>query len=172
MSIFIESGYGHTDLSQLNRCRIFHRVFFISDIATADGKCIDTKYRMNQPNMDRTSQWTWPQQGLPDRQAWKLWDNALTYLEQQGKLRVSLGAWLIPSHQTWAWKSHLQTQLVVHTTEEQTHYYRPMITGNTRQTTQLYSLDHRGPPPEALHLTDGWANATPIFFCRGTNFLY
>mmetsp|Transcript_18882 Transcript_18882/g.26793 ORF Transcript_18882/g.26793 Transcript_18882/m.26793 type:complete len:116 (+) Transcript_18882:4067-4414(+) len=99
MSIFIESGYGPYELAQLNRCRLYHQVFFISDVASANGKQIEDIYRTKERNLSRRSSWQWPQQGEPDRPGWLLWDRALTYLERHGKLRVPLGEWIAKSHQ-------------------------------------------------------------------------
>mmetsp|Transcript_21350 Transcript_21350/g.30549 ORF Transcript_21350/g.30549 Transcript_21350/m.30549 type:complete len:1538 (+) Transcript_21350:1841-6454(+) len=141
MTIFIESGYSGKDLAQLNRCRLYVQVFFISDVATADGKYIDEKYRQRIKNPERVSTWKWPAQGIPDRQAWRLWDKALGYIEQDNKLRVPLGKWLRRPHQTWEWQFHPPTGIVRRKTKGQpTSYYRAGATGITRRTSQMFSL--------------------------------
>ena len=112
MTFFLESGYKRRDLEQLNSCRLYHQVFFLSDIVTADGSQIDAKYRDSARKMDRTSTWKWPRQGLPDRSAWRLWNNALRFFEQGNKLRVQMGDWIIAPHQQWRWQYNLANPMV------------------------------------------------------------
>ena len=163
MSLFIESGYGASDLAQLNRCRLYHQVFFLSDITSANGKVIDALYRTKQGNPSRKSTWKWPTQGMPDRAAWVLWGRAISHFEHNGKLRLALGEWKTASHQEWAWQMHLPTQILRYQTEDQIRYYRPMIAGSTRRAAQLYSLDTFDTANELLEQAEdnGWAAATP-----------
>jgi hypothetical protein len=163
ITIFIESGYRGAELAQLNRCRLFHQVFFISDIASANGKVIDGIYRTQEVNKDRTSNWQWPKQGMPDRPAWRLWERALHYLEQDGKLRVRLGDWSAPSHQHWNWQLHISTQTVVRLADGNRIYYSPMTAGNTRSVANLYSLDIGRTDGRILSEADDWAAVTPCF---------
>jgi len=163
MTIFIESGYGSYELAQLNRCRLYLQVFFISDIASANGRVIDAGYRTKVGNATRLSTWIWPQQGEPDRSAWLLWGRALAHLEHQGKLRVPLGAWIASGHQVWEWRLHVPTQIVVRTTEGNTVYYRPMTAGCTRSTVNLYSTDAGYTSVPELHGEMRWAAVTPQF---------
>jgi len=141
MTMFISSGYKGGDLAQLNRCRVYHQVFFLSDVATADGTRIEDRYRQPERNRERLSQWKWPAQGQPDDKAWELWREALTYFETYGKLRVPLGEWLITPHQRWIWQRHPETALVRHFKDGHYTYYRPVVSGGTRRTSQLYSSD-------------------------------
>ena len=157
MTIFIESGYGNFELAQLNRCRLFLQVFFISDIASANGREIDDGYRTSTGNASRRSTWKWPQQGMPDSQAWRLWSRALAHLEEYGKLRVPLGAWLNAGHQVWEWQIHLQTKIVRQTAEGNTVYYHPMISGGTCRTANLYSVDTGDLIHPELREATGWA---------------
>mmetsp|Transcript_7589 Transcript_7589/g.11012 ORF Transcript_7589/g.11012 Transcript_7589/m.11012 type:complete len:473 (+) Transcript_7589:2061-3479(+) len=164
MTIFIESGYrGRADLAQLNRCRLFHQVFFISDIASANGKVIDEVYRSQEANRDRVSTWKWPKQGLPDSAAWRLWGRALQHLEIHGKLRVPLGEWKAPSHQRWQWQMHIPTQTVVRFLDGNRITYSPMTTERTRGAAQLYSLDTLGNDVGEQGEAEEWAAVTPCF---------
>ena len=165
MSIFIAGGYGGSELAQLNRCRLFHQVFFISDIATANGRQIDNKYRRAVQNNERRSKWKWPYQGIPDRTAWRLWDQALTYLEQFGKLRVQLGGWLIDPHQEWEWRFDFDEQAVVQVVDGRYRVYYPMVKSRTGSSSQLYSLDSYSELYERE--LESWAVATPIFLDVG-----
>ena len=163
MTIFIESGYGNFELAQLYRCRLFLQVFFICDIASANGREIDDGYRTSTGNASCRSTWKWPQQGMPDSQAWRLWSRALAHLEDYGKLRVPLGAWLNAGHQVWEWQIHLQTKIVRQTAEGNTVYYHPMISGGTCRMANLYSVDTGDLIHPELREATGWAAVTPQF---------
>ena len=163
MSIFIASGYGGGELAQLNRCRLFHQVFFISDIATANGQLIDSKYRRRERNNDRRSTWKWPCQGAPDSQAWRLWDQALAHMEQRGKLRVPLGRWIATSHQRWAWQFNSVTKEIVNAVEGVRRVYAPLLRSSTRRVPQLYCLDTYTVSLEEGEGNGIWAAATPVF---------
>ena len=169
MSIFLESGYGPYELTQLNRCRLYHQVFFISDVASANVKQTEDIYRTKERNLSRVSSWQWPTQGEPDRPAWLLWERALTYLENHGKLRVPVGAWLTKSHQAWEWQMHISTQIVARRTDGQNSYFRPLITGGTRSRTQIYSMDSRATWCDSLEDEDNgrWAAVTICYSDAG-----
>jgi hypothetical protein len=144
----------------------FHQVFFISDIATADGLEIDDAYRGKTPNPDRESQWKWPSQGQPGAEAWRVWNRALQHLEIQGKLRVPQGAWTATAHQRWRWRIALQSEDIHHSTEAgPTMVYHPILRTRQRRgnyydsTTAEESLDIPNEPMAAVTLHDesnGW----------------
>jgi len=163
MSLFIESGYGGKELAQLNQCRLFHQVFFISDIATANGKQIDGRYRQGVRFLSRRSKWKWPWQGRPGRSSWLVWNRALAHLEDNGKLRVPLGRWLHPTHQQWEWTMHLPSKIVVQEVEGVRRAFRPLVGGITRRTVQLYCLTLQESDTDRLKGDDTWAAVTPIF---------
>mmetsp|Transcript_16534 Transcript_16534/g.23564 ORF Transcript_16534/g.23564 Transcript_16534/m.23564 type:complete len:1161 (+) Transcript_16534:4649-8131(+) len=118
--------------------------------------------RRRDHNTTRRSQWKWPRQGLPDRQAWLLWDRALSFLEQNGRLRVTLGAWIHASHQQWEWKLHIATNTVIQDCDGRRIAYKPLTGRGTRRGAMLYSLETRAVDWKDS-IQDEWAAVTPIF---------
>jgi hypothetical protein len=67
-----------TELKEINRCRIYLRVFYISDIASHDGQGIAEWARKGRRDAGRKSSWAWPVQQRPT--SWKAWKLALDHL--------------------------------------------------------------------------------------------
>jgi hypothetical protein len=67
-------------LIQFNRCRIYLRVLWLSDITTADGKFIDYYATRAEINPTRSTRWNWPRQGIPSKKAWECWQKGLSSL--------------------------------------------------------------------------------------------
>jgi hypothetical protein len=53
------------DLKEINRCRIYLRVFFISNISTYDGQQITDWEPKGRRDRGRKSSWAWPAQQRP-----------------------------------------------------------------------------------------------------------
>jgi hypothetical protein len=70
------------DLKEINRCRIYLRVFFISDMSTYDGQRITDWARKGRRDGGRKSSWAWPVQQRPT--SWKAWKLTLDYLAPDG----------------------------------------------------------------------------------------
>jgi hypothetical protein len=70
------------DLKEINPCRIYLRVFFISDISTHDGQRITDWVHKGKREGGRKSSWAWPVQQRPT--SWKAWKLALDYLAPYG----------------------------------------------------------------------------------------
>ena len=171
MTFFIESGYTKRDLVLLNQCRIYHQLFFLSDIATADGRRIEEIYKTSERNTARQSQWKWPRQGKPAKTTWTLWRNALSYFEQGTMIRETLGEWIAPSHQRWAWQVNLQDNEVRFYDGGQYQYFRPVARGPTRRAAMMYNITapiRTGTEEEAGE----WAAATPTFLVKGDDIFF
>jgi hypothetical protein len=85
------------DLKDINRCRIYLRVFYVSDISTHDGQGITDWARKGRRDGGRKSSWAWPVQQRPT--SWKAWKLALEYLALDGCVVPTLGDWLEQHHQ-------------------------------------------------------------------------
>jgi hypothetical protein len=85
------------DLKEINRCRIYLWVVFISDISTYDGERITDWARKGRRNGGMKSFLAWPVQQRPT--LWKAWKLALDYLAPYGCVVLQLGDWLEQHHQ-------------------------------------------------------------------------
>jgi hypothetical protein len=80
------------ELREINRCRIYLRVFYISDIASHDGKRITDWARKGRRDAGRKLSWARPVKHRPT--SWKAWKLALEYLSPDGCVITQLGDWL------------------------------------------------------------------------------
>ena len=94
---------------QLNRCRLYLQVLFLSDIASSDGKSMAKVYFNYQGRAARSlsSQWEWPLQ-QPAKEDWVLWHAAIRQITSSStggfKRKLHLGAWLHDPHQHRVWR--------------------------------------------------------------------
>jgi hypothetical protein len=90
-----------TELKELNQCRIYLRVFYISDIASHDGQVITDWARKGQRDAGRKSSWGWPVQQRPT--SWKAWKLALDDLAPDNCVIPQLGDLFEHHHQKSEW---------------------------------------------------------------------
>jgi hypothetical protein len=90
-----------TELKEINRCRIYIRVFYISDIASHDGQGIAALTRKGRRDVGRKSSWAWPVQQQPT--LWKAWKLALDHLAPDNCVIPQLGDWFEHHHQQSEW---------------------------------------------------------------------
>ena len=70
--------FTNRELTRINLCRLYLRVFFLSDISSGNGRGIMDHYKSGLRSPQRHSQWIWPRQQRPPAKDWKLWDIAIT----------------------------------------------------------------------------------------------
>jgi hypothetical protein len=79
----------------INRCRLFLQVERLSDISSADRTTILDDWKQANDHTSSRSAKSWPSQGNPGEEAWKIWrlflDRAFL---TNGKLRQNLGKWI------------------------------------------------------------------------------
>lgn len=103
MKIFYEAGVRDLDLLAINRCRIYLKIFFLSDIATGNGMHVNTNLVLGQP-IETYNDFIWPIQGKPSTREWVIWKTSLqTYVTLRYQhLRYPLEMWLSPPNKhTW-----------------------------------------------------------------------
>jgi hypothetical protein len=102
MEAFTETKeFTATELKEINRCRIYLRVFYIYDIASRDGQGIAEWARKGRRDAGRKSSWLWPVQQRPT--SWKAWKSALDHLAPEYFVIPQLGDWLEHHHQHSEW---------------------------------------------------------------------
>ena len=94
---------------QLNRCRLYLQVLFLSDIASGDGKSMAKDFFNYQGRAARplSSQWEWPLQ-QPAKEDWVLWHAAMRQITTSStggfERKLHLWAWLRDPHQQRVWR--------------------------------------------------------------------
>jgi hypothetical protein len=98
----VASGrFSGKELQQINYCRIYLQVFFMSDIANVKGTEVEEWARKGKRQSGRKSDWEWPVQQRPV--SWKAWKDAIEYLAPDNQISPTLGEWNKSHHQVMEW---------------------------------------------------------------------
>jgi hypothetical protein len=84
--------FSRGELHNINRYRIYMRVFFLSYITHIQGILIETWEISGKRQTTRTSAWAWPVQQRPTD--WKAWKDAIEFFAPERTVIPSLGAWI------------------------------------------------------------------------------
>ncbi len=98
---FVSLRFSVSELSALNRYRVYFKVIHLSDIVSVNGTEISQEYKSGDILKCWQSFLKWPNQIKPPVTAWTLWRNALHHFENSTKLLIPLQQWRYPSHQQW-----------------------------------------------------------------------
>jgi hypothetical protein len=92
-------------LTAINRCRIYLRVFFLSDIVNIQGDAIEEWAFNGERSNERHSSWHWPVQQKPPCTMWNKWKAALIEVfTDETTLSAPMGDWLdTQNHQESEW---------------------------------------------------------------------
>jgi hypothetical protein len=102
MERLIASGrFAGKELQQINYCRIYLQVFFMSDIANVKGKEVEEWARKGKIQVVRKSEWEWLVQQRPV--SWKAWKDAIKYLAPEKQISPTLGEWNKMHHHIMEW---------------------------------------------------------------------
>ena len=108
--------FSRDEVECINRCRLYMKVFFLSDIVSGNGKLILQEVYEGREIKDRTSRWQWPRQSRPRKKHWLLWDIALKELWARTETRCllqCLGNWIHESHQDYKFVYDLNDNTII-----------------------------------------------------------
>jgi hypothetical protein len=102
------------DLTDINRCHIYLRVFFLSDIVNVQGDTIEEWAINGERSNARCSKSHWPVQQKPPRNMWNKWKAALIAVFNDEKtLTAPMGDWLyMQNHQESEWWLSVQDKCI------------------------------------------------------------
>jgi hypothetical protein len=100
------------ELKESNRCTIYLRVFYISDMATHDRQGITDWARRGRRDEGRKLSWAWSVQQRPT--SWKAWKLALEHLAPDGCVIPQLGDWFEQHHQQSEWYLDAEQNILYH----------------------------------------------------------
>jgi hypothetical protein len=102
MERLVASGrFSGKESQQINYCRIYLQVFFMSDISNVRGTEVEEWARNGKRKVVRKTEWEWPVQQRPV--SWKAWKDPIEYLALDNKISPTLGEWNKLHHQTMEW---------------------------------------------------------------------
>jgi len=94
MHLFVQNGIKQPELHTLNLCRVYLRVFLISDIVSGSREFVLPSFWDCPTPAD--SELQWPRSITPTKQAWLQWQIVLTsvlHLVHHQCLALPLGPW-------------------------------------------------------------------------------
>jgi hypothetical protein len=103
MQLFYNKGARGPVLLTLNYCRLYLKVFHLSDITDFSGTYITEHAWQGIASSMATNCFTWPNQGKPSANAWCIWRSFISQhiTARHRTLRCPLGPWLTVDN--WKW---------------------------------------------------------------------
>jgi hypothetical protein len=77
MEVFANKKITAKEIKDINRCRIYLQVLYLSDITDIAGHHIEAWVIKAKRDGTRSSKWEWPIQQRPPTAAWKVWNKAI-----------------------------------------------------------------------------------------------
>jgi hypothetical protein len=72
MKIFYNAGVRGSELISINKCRLYLKFFFLSDMVSG-GKAFILQSALKGTQYDTADQFMWPYQGHPSERDWSVW---------------------------------------------------------------------------------------------------
>eukprot|EP00957_Ditylum_brightwellii_P160335 12204975-Ditylum_brightwellii.AAC.1 len=117
MDVFRKSNLTDLELTQLNYCRYFLQIEFVSAITTSDGTyLIPAVYtqRNGEPLQHQNNTMHWPRQGTLSAKIWRFWNKQILrfFSTRHSWLPKPLGQWIrVIKHWTNYWDPKTNTIL-------------------------------------------------------------
>ena len=95
-----------SELTAINRCRLYLRVFHLSDITTANGKELRKSLMSGTCDPYTINDCDWPMWGKPPPQCWTIWRRIIRLVFTNGinlRLLRPLKEWINPHSKKWVW---------------------------------------------------------------------
>ena len=128
MALASKQGYKGTKLESVNRCRIYTKSLFLSDVANAAGNRIDSTRSGSEEDYSYANSCSYPNTS-PSELDWMVWEHFWKqYCMPDGTFPRTLGKWLQPSHKYWRWRYNPVTDTIIYTAASN-EYWRYQPTG-------------------------------------------
>jgi hypothetical protein len=147
----------------INRCRLYLQVECLSDITTSDGTRITSEWISPTSKRSSRSTKSWPIQGDPGPEAWKIWGNYLNqaFTNGNGILINKLQNWTGQPHREYlAYYSKTHNQLWLYIDKNRWSRHQLLLEGRRTFTFKLHyrqeesSIPIDGVPIDVLYDTD------------------
>jgi hypothetical protein len=94
MEVFAHKHFTAKEIKDINRCRMYLKVFYLSDVTDIAGHHIEAWAIKGKRDDTRSSKWEWPIQQRPPTAAWKVWKKAIgeAFTEEED-ITHQLGEW-------------------------------------------------------------------------------
>ena len=98
MDEVLQSNLTKSKIIQVNACRLYLRIIYLSDIIEPDGKTVHLMYHAGKRPSYPTSKFKWPHQSKPSNAAWKTWHKIVRTI-----LHIPKNGILPPHHTLHQW---------------------------------------------------------------------
>jgi hypothetical protein len=105
MEVFANKNFTGKEMKDINRCRMYLQVFYLSDVTAIAGHHIEAWVIKGKRDNMMSSKWEWPIQQRPPTAAWKVWNKAIeeAFTEEED-ITHQLGEWYDEGgHQQTEW---------------------------------------------------------------------
>jgi hypothetical protein len=105
MEVFADKNFTAKEMKDINRCRMYLQVFYLSDITVIAGHHIEPWLTKGKRDDMRSSKWEWPIHQRPPTAAWKVCNKAIeeAFTEEED-ITHQLGEWYDEGgHQQTEW---------------------------------------------------------------------
>jgi hypothetical protein len=142
MEIFFSQNFDFTEITWINRCRVYLQTLFLSDITTAGRKYLE-RFIFDPGSNTHCSRYTFPRE-KPTRQDWDLWVNFLHGFTTTGeKLKTPLGGWTNPTHRIWNWYYNKERDKLYHINGTTIKYFKCKLGWRHTCLTKTYQKTHK-----------------------------
>jgi hypothetical protein len=153
MESLIASGrFTNKELKEINYCRIYLQVFFLSDITNIQGNKSTAWAGRGQKKSGRQSTWGWPVQQRPI--ACKAWKAALEYLAPDSDIGDPLGEWKYDHHQIMEMYLDVPSSALYHHVEGVWTRHDATNIGRLRFLPEAHSCDEPNPSTHVVEVNE------------------
>jgi hypothetical protein len=134
-----------SELKRINKCRLYLQVLTLAEIVDVAGNAITEEAWTGSPGTKLRPEIQWPNQGLPNKQDWQIWREALSLLCKSTRgvrtddvryrqLNNQLGPWIKTPQ--WTWWFDAPSDCLFHSEGKTREYTR--MSGKTRHQTAKF----------------------------------
>jgi hypothetical protein len=141
MEIILSQNLAFTDITRINRCRVYLQALFLLDITTADRKYLK-RFIFDPGGVTTQSGYMFPRE-QPSRQDLDRWINFWhEYTTLGGKLKTPLGGWINPTHRIWHWYYNKERDKLYHISGTTIKSFKQASGWQCNRLTTTYQITH------------------------------
>jgi hypothetical protein len=138
---YFSQNFDFTEITRINRCRVYLQTLFLLNITTADRKYLE-HFVFNPGSNTCCSRYTVLRE-KPTRQDWDLWVNFWHgFATTGGKLKTPLGGWTKPTHRIWNWYYNKERDELYHINRTTIKYFKCKLGWWRTRSTTTYQKTH------------------------------
>jgi hypothetical protein len=141
IEIIFSENFNFTEITRINRCRVYLQTLFLLDIMTADEKYLE-HFVFDPGSNTPCSRYTFLRE-KPTRQDWDLWvDFWHGFTTTGGKLKMPLGGWTNSTHRIWNWYYNKERDKLYHINGTTIKYFKRKLGWWRTCSTTTYQKTH------------------------------